>query len=170
MIWALYIASAFGAIALLLMMPRRGFNPRAIGVLLAAAALGGLWLYLGRSLPEVLGIDAAAMGYYYAFSGIAIFSAACMITHTRPVFSALWFIMVVLAVTGLLILLSAEFMAAALVIIYGGAILVTYLFVLMLAAPPADDTSPIESKLSEGGLTGGPTSGGGGMIGRRVSR
>jgi len=136
MIWALYIASAFGAVALLLMMPRRGFNPRAIGVLLAAATLGALWLYLGRSLPQVLGIDAAAMGYYYAFSGIAIFAAARMITHTRPVFSALWFIMVVLAVTGLLILLSAEFMAAALVIIYGGAILVTYLFVLMLAAPP----------------------------------
>ena len=139
MSYPLYIASAFGAVSLLLMMPRRGFNPRAIGVLLGAMALGGLWLYLGRQLPAVLGVDGAAMAYYYVFSAIAIFSAALVITHSQPVFAALWFVMVVLATAGLLLVLSAEFIAAAVVIIYGGAILVTYMFVIMLASPAAGD-------------------------------
>ncbi len=48
--YALYIASVIGAAALLLMMPRRGFNPRPLGALLGAATLGGLWLYLARQL------------------------------------------------------------------------------------------------------------------------
>ena len=122
---------------MLLMMPRRGFNPRAFGVVLAAATLGGLWLHLGRRLPEAIGLDKAAMGYYYVFSAIAIFAAARLITHKKPVFSALWFLVVALASAGMLVLLSAEFMAAAVVIIYGGGILVTYVFVLMLAAPDA---------------------------------
>ena len=135
MIYALYIASAFGAVSLLLMMPRRGFTPVALGVVLGALALGGFWLYLARQMPATLGLESAALGYYYVFSAIAIFAAARVITHTRPVFAALWFIMVVLAAAGLLLTLSAEFIAAAIVIIYGGAILVTYVFVIMLAAP-----------------------------------
>jgi NADH-quinone oxidoreductase subunit J len=57
-----------------------------------------------------------------------------VITHTKPVFSALWFILVVCATAGLFLILSAEFMAFAMIIIYGGAILVTYVFVIMLAA------------------------------------
>ena len=137
MIWALYIASALGAVSLLLMMPRRGFNPKPFGVVLAAATLGALWLHLGRSLPEAIGLDNAVMGYYYVFSAISIFAAARMITHKKPVFSALWFLLIALSSAGMLILLSAEFMAAAVVIIYGGGILVTYVFVLMLAAPDA---------------------------------
>lgn len=135
---ALYIASAVGAVSLLLMMPRQGFNPRAIGALLGAATLGGLWMILARHLPETLGLPNAAMGYYYVFSGLAIISAARVITHTKPVYAALWFVMVVLASAGLFLVLDAEFMAAALVIIYGGAILVTYVFVIMLAAEAGD--------------------------------
>ena len=34
--YALYIASAIGAVALYMMMPRRGYNPRKIGALLGA--------------------------------------------------------------------------------------------------------------------------------------
>lgn len=132
--YGLYIASAIGAVALYLMMPRPGYNPRMIGALLGAMALGGLWLYLARSLPESLGIDRAAFAYYYVFSGLAIASAVRVITHPKPVYAALWFVMVVLATAGMFLLLSAEFMAFAMVIIYGGAILVTYLFVIMLAS------------------------------------
>jgi NADH-quinone oxidoreductase subunit J len=143
MTYALYIASACGAVTLLLMMPRQGFNPRVIGAVLGAMTLGGLWLYLGRQLPDALGIDQAAMVYYYVFSAIAIFAAARVITHTQPVFSALWFVMVVLAVAGLLLALGAEFIAAAIVIIYGGAILVTYIFVMMLAAPLGNTASQV---------------------------
>ncbi len=135
---ALYIASVLGAVALFMMMPRRGHTPRTIGALLGAMTLGGLWLTLGRQLS---GVDAASgppMVYYYIFSAIAIAAAARVITHTKPVYSALWFIMVVLASAGLFLTLEAEFMAVAMVIIYGGAILVTYVFVIMLASHSGD--------------------------------
>ncbi|MEM9296644.1 MAG: NADH-quinone oxidoreductase subunit J, partial [Planctomycetota bacterium] len=59
------------------------------------------------------------------------------ITHPKPVYSALWFILVVVASAGLMVTLSAEFMALAMLIIYGGAILVTYMFVIMLASQSA---------------------------------
>ena len=56
-----------------------------------------------------------------------------MITHPRPVYSALYFVLLVVAVAFLLVLQRAEFLAVALIIIYAGAILVTYAFVIMLA-------------------------------------
>ena len=61
-----------------------------------------------------------------------------VVTHPKPVYSALYFVLTVFASAGLFVLLWAEFMAAALVLIYAGAILVTYVFVIMLAAeaPP----------------------------------
>jgi NADH-quinone oxidoreductase subunit J len=65
-----------------------------------------------------------------------VFSAVRVITHSRPVYSALYFVLTVLSTCGLLLLLEAEFMAFATIIIYAGAILVTYLFVIMLATMP----------------------------------
>jgi NADH-quinone oxidoreductase subunit J len=56
-----------------------------------------------------------------------------MITHPRPVFAALYFILVVIATAGMFLLLGGEFMAFSLIIVYAGAILITYMFVLMLA-------------------------------------
>jgi len=141
MAYALYIASAIGAVSVFLMLPRRGFNPRKLGALLGAFTLGGLWLVLWRRWSDVeqpLGLARGALPYYYIFSAIAIASAVRVITHTRPVYSALWFVMVVLATAGLFLTLSAEFIAFALVIIYGGAILVTYVFVIMLASEAGD--------------------------------
>ena len=63
----------------------------------------------------------------------AIAAAVRMITHPRPVYAALYFVIVVLSSAALFLLLEAEFMAFALIIVYAGAILITYLFVLMLA-------------------------------------
>jgi NADH-quinone oxidoreductase subunit J len=57
-----------------------------------------------------------------------------VVSHPKPVYSALYFVLTVLASAGLFILAWAEFMAAALVLIYAGAILVTYVFVIMLAS------------------------------------
>ena len=71
--------------------------------------------------------------YFWIFSAIALFGAARVVTHPRPVYSALYFVLAVFATAGLFVLLQADFMAAALVIIYAGAILVTYVFVIMLA-------------------------------------
>lgn len=75
--------------------------------------------------------------YFWIFSAIAIFGAVRVITHRRPVYSALYFVLTVFATAGLFVLLMAQFMAGALVIIYAGAILITYVFVIMLAAQPA---------------------------------
>jgi NADH-quinone oxidoreductase subunit J len=141
----LFAASVLGALALVLLMPRpagkSGLNLRPLGVLIAVTALGGAWLgiALGTDLIEqiteqTLGLPSIAFAYYYVFSFIAIAAAVRVITHKRPVYSALWFIMVVLSSAGLLLVLNAEFMAFAMVIIYGGAILVTYMFVIMLAS------------------------------------
>ena len=147
---ALLIASILGAIALWLMMPKSIANLRGLGALLGAASLGGLWLYLARWpqdgthdglwrwLGNEPGQEGTILTYQYVFSFIAIASAVRVITQTKPVYSALWFIMVVLASSGLFLTLSAEFIAVAMVIIYGGAIVVTYMFVIMLASHAGD--------------------------------
>ena len=72
--------------------------------------------------------------YFWIFSAIALAAAMRVVTHAKPVYSALYFVLTVFASAGLFVLLEAEFMAAALVIIYAGAILVTYVFVIMLAS------------------------------------
>jgi len=56
-----------------------------------------------------------------------------MVTHPQPVYSALYFILVILATTAILVLCGAEFLGFALAMVYAGAILVTYVFVLMLS-------------------------------------
>jgi len=145
--YALYIASAISAVALYMMMPRRGYNPRKIGALLGALTLGGLWLYLHKRLPAALGLEPAAFAYYYVFSALAIGSAVRVITHTKPVYAALWFVMVVLASAGMFLVLEAQFIAFAMVIIYGGAILVTYMFVIMLASQDEAPANPDDDSL-----------------------
>lgn len=146
----LYIASVLGAVALILMMPRSrkgalGQFAGHAGALLGAAALGGAWVAVAANTglitnfsEEVLGLEGVAFLYFYIFSAIAIASAVMVITRRRPVYCALWFVMVVLSSAGLFLVLSADFMALAMVLIYGGAILVTYMFVIMLATQPGD--------------------------------
>lgn len=87
------------------------------------------------------------------FGCIGIAGAVRLITHPKPVFAALYFILVVIATGGMFLLLGAEFMAFSIIIVYAGAILITYMFVLMLAQQtPADgggvawyDRTPRES-------------------------
>lgn len=80
--------------------------------------------------------------FFIIFSLFAIAAALRMITHDRPVYSALYFVLVVLSTAGLFLLLEAEFMAFALVIVYAGAILITYMFVLMLSNQATDSSRP----------------------------
>jgi NADH-quinone oxidoreductase subunit J len=75
--------------------------------------------------------------YFWPFAAIALVGAVRVITHPRPVYSALYFVLTTFATGGLFVLLWAEFMAAALILIYAGAILVTYVFVIMLAQQSA---------------------------------
>lgn len=119
-------------IATVLLLPSRREAPvRKIGgaVLLAAA------LIVAALLVRYASDHGGGMGvYFWAFAFVALGGAVRVVTHPRPVYSALYFVLTVFATAGLFILLWAEFMAAALVLIYAGAILVTYVFVIMLAS------------------------------------
>jgi NADH-quinone oxidoreductase subunit J len=134
----LYLACGLGAIGVMFAMPRRRGGIAAIGGVVAAIAGGGVLLGLllvagpAGQLPNI---------YFYFFGVLALASGLRMITHPRPVYAALYFILTIVASSGLYVLLSAEFMAFAMIIIYAGAILITYLFVIMLAtqAPTDDD-------------------------------
>lgn len=127
--------------AWLLPAPVHPARRRVGGALLVIAGLVFLGL-LVRGAARAAGVQAHTV-YFWIFSAIALFSAARVVTHPRPVYSALYFVLAVFASAGLFVLLYAQFMAAALVIIYAGAILVTYVFVIMLAVQShAGDSAP----------------------------
>lgn len=128
----LFLALAIGGIGVAISIPRRRFQASLIGGIIAAigvglliVALGGSSLAMDGSLPSPV---------FHVLAVIALGACLQVITHRRPVYAALYFILSILATAGLYILLAAEFMAFALIIIYAGAILITYLFVIMLAS------------------------------------
>jgi NADH-quinone oxidoreductase subunit J len=135
------LAAALGGVGVYLAMPRgREHAGRAALIMLIAAA----------AMVVTLVFRQAASGteqvWFIVLGLIALIGAVRVITHPRPVYSALYFVMVVLAVAGLLLLLGAEFLAFALVIIYAGAILVTYIFVIMLASQGGETTTDRQSR------------------------
>jgi len=134
--FVLYLGIALGAIGVVVAMPRRGLSPQVIGALVAAAGLGLALLSMGIKAGE----NAPSL-YFYVFALIALGASLRVITHPRPVYAALYFILTILASAGLYLILAAEFLAFALIIIYAGAILITYLFVIMLAteSPSAEE-------------------------------
>ncbi|MDX2116235.1 MAG: NADH-quinone oxidoreductase subunit J [Planctomycetota bacterium] len=130
----LYALLALGGLGVALALPRPGVSPQVIGMLLGAVALGGAFLLLGLSA----GTHRPGF-YFYVFAAIALGAGLRVITHPKPVYSALYFIVTILASSALYLMLGAEFMAFALIIIYAGAILITYLFVIMLAEQAPSD-------------------------------
>ncbi len=133
----LYGGCALGALGLALALPRRGVSPQLVGALIAAIGLGGIFLAVGVRA----GAEGVPSFLFYIFALIALGASLRVISHPRPVYAALYFILTILASSGMYLLLSAEFMAFALIIVYAGAILITYLFVIMLAteAPTAEE-------------------------------
>jgi len=137
-LFLVYCVFALGGAAVYLLMPRSGRSNSVAGAILGMAAIALLIVLVAGSLAEPGGTTPA----FCVLSVIAVFAAARVITHTEPVYSALYFVLVVVTVSALLVLLAAEFAAVALLIIYAGAIMVTYLFVIMLARqaqPPSYD-------------------------------
>jgi len=131
-----YLVFAFGAAGIYFLLPRTGPSKKTIGALLGVSALVGLFaVYGSRSVSTE-----SSHAYFYVFASMAVLAAVRVITHPKPVYSAIYFVALVIALAALLVLQDAEFLAVALVIIYAGAILVTYLFVIMLAQQPG---SPI---------------------------
>ncbi len=139
-ILGLCVAAGIGTI--LILPNRQEAKIRRLGAALvgAAAIILGLLILHGFAGQDVSGTGI----YFWIFSAIALASALRVVTHPRPVYSALYFILTVFASAGLFILMYAEFMAAALILIYAGAILVTYVFVIMLAASAqTGETGPL---------------------------
>ena len=141
----LFVLCVIAAIGVILLLPgRREATLRRIGAVVLAAA--------GIVFAALLARTAGGMGaYFWIFAALAILGAIRVITHTRPVYSALYFVLTVMASAGLFVLMWAEFMAAALILIYAGAILVTYVFVIMLAAEaqPAGQGAALSEQLAE---------------------
>jgi NADH-quinone oxidoreductase subunit J len=81
--------------------------------------------------------------FFIALALMAVFSALMMITRRNPIISALYLILNFFAVSGLYLLLKAQFIAIIQVLVYMGAIMVLFLFVIMLLS--LQD----ESKLTE---------------------
>jgi NADH-quinone oxidoreductase subunit J len=132
----LYFIFALGGAGIYFLLPR-GDRPKVVvGAILGLSAVIAFIIVLAT---HVMSSDPAG-GYFYVFATIALVAAARVITHSKPVYSAVYFVLVVVAVAAMLVLLHAEFVAIALIIIYAGAIMVTYLFVIMLARQPG---SPI---------------------------
>lgn len=136
-VWV-YAALVLGGVGVCLALPRRGVNPQPVGALVAAGALGLVFVVLLARARA--GGEGPASPFFYVFAVIALGASLRVITHPRPVYAALYFILTILSSAGLYVMLAAEFMAFALVIVYAGAILITYLFVIMLAtqAPTAE--------------------------------
>ena len=152
-IWRALVILAWGAAGVYLMLPRGPASgkrwPRYLGGALATLALVlliTLPVPVPTNVPALEGtgrtflwpIDDQPVETCYTFHFLAfvsLASAVMMITSRNPVYSALWFAMVLLGNSGLFLLQQAEFLAAATIIVYAGAIVVTFLFVIMLAQP-----------------------------------
>lgn len=139
----IYVLMALGAAGVYLLMPQGRITSARAGAVLALAALAGLMVLVGREVAFPDG----SIYYFIVLSSIALFGGVRVITHSKPVYSAVYFVLVVVASAGLLLMLKAEFLAVALVLIYAGAIMVTYVFVIMLAQQsglPAHDATSRE--------------------------
>jgi len=73
------------------------------------------------------------------FALTAISCALGVVFHKNPVHCALLLVAVLLSLSGLFIMLHAQFIAALQVIVYAGAIMVLFLFVLMLLSFRRDE-------------------------------
>jgi len=141
---------AAGGCGLYLMLPR-GPSSDAPLVRVGGAFLVALALILGASQtiqPLTSGLRGAGFG---VLAGVSVTAAVATITSRNPVFSALWFALVLLSNSGLYLMMGAEFLSAATVIIYAGAIIVTFLFVIMLAQPRG--TAPSDRNAREAAMS-----------------
>jgi len=145
---------AAGALGIYLMLPRGQRSGRRLERY-AGGALATLALVLLVTIPisasfsggssvsdsqstilwELADQPKSACYTFYILAFVSLASAVMMITSRNPVYSALWFAMVLLGNSGLYLLQGAEFLSAATIIVYAGAIVVTFLFVIMLAQP-----------------------------------
>jgi NADH-quinone oxidoreductase subunit J len=69
---------------------------------------------------------------FYFFAGVAVLSAALMVTRRNAIHSAVFLVTALLATAGIFLQLRAEFLFIAQIILYVGGIMVLFIFVIML--------------------------------------
>ncbi len=69
---------------------------------------------------------------FYAFSTVAVLSALMVVASNNPVRGALFLVLTFFAMSGVWLLLHAEFLALILVLVYVGAVMTLFLFVVMM--------------------------------------
>jgi NADH-quinone oxidoreductase subunit J len=69
---------------------------------------------------------------FYFFAGIAVLSAALMITRRNALHSAVFLLITLLATAGIFLQLRAEFLFIAQIILFGGGIIALFLLVILL--------------------------------------
>lgn len=69
---------------------------------------------------------------FYIFSAVAILSALLVVASNNPVRGALSLVLTFFAMSGIWLLLHAEFLALILVLVYVGAVMTLFLFVVMM--------------------------------------
>ena len=113
LVYWVYAVAGLVAIAVYTGLPRH-IKQRRGGLLfvITAVAVGGVALLVGRLLG-----DTAETVYFCVLSSLTVLAAVRVVTHPRPIFSALYFLFVVLSTAALIILCGAEFLAAALVMV-----------------------------------------------------
>ena len=125
------VAVTTAAASLWLLLPK-GLEhklTRPAGFILGAVALAAFAL-AGRRLGSI-GEEAV----FALVALVAVVSATATIVTRSPVYAAIWFAMTLAGVSGVLLILGAQFLGVATIVVYAGAILVMFLFVLMLAQP-----------------------------------
>jgi NADH-quinone oxidoreductase subunit J len=82
---------------------------------------------------------------FYLFAGLALASAAYMVTQRNPNYGAFAFVVTLVSLSAIYALLGSPFIAVLQIVVYAGAIMVLFLFVLMLLSVKG------ETRLPEGG-------------------
>ena len=132
-----FVAAAIGAAGLLLVLRPGRRTLRQAG---AVIALAGFGMLLAQGLKFAGSTETSpSTPFLMAFAAVGVIGAVRVVTHPRPVFAAIYFVLSVLAAAATFLVLDAEFLAFALIIVYAGAILITYMFVLMLAHQSPED-------------------------------
>ena len=82
---------------------------------------------------------------FYFLSALALGSAIMVVISKNPIYSVLWLIVTLVAISGHYILMNAQFLGIVNLIVYAGAIMVLFLFVIMLMNLDVD-TEPQKNK------------------------
>jgi NADH-quinone oxidoreductase subunit J len=69
---------------------------------------------------------------FYLLAAWAVLAAVLTVSQRNPIASALWLVATMFALSGIYVLLHAQFIAVIQILVYAGAVMVLFLFVIML--------------------------------------